>query len=88
MVATKRLPSGGQKGLIIYSDDTLLPTFSSFFVKLLYIKMSSGLLILQLFYRGESCIWTRYVRLKDAEYDMLFFVKSDKLSESDGRGQQ
>ena len=50
--------------------------------------MSSGLLILQLFYRGERCIWTRYVRLKDAEYDMLFFVKSDKLSESDGRGQQ
>ena len=50
--------------------------------------MSSGLLILQLFYRGEKCIWTRYVRLKDAEYDMLFFVKSDKLSESDGRGQQ
>ena len=32
VVATKRLPSGGQKGLIIYSDDTLLhPTFSSFF---------------------------------------------------------
>ena len=88
-MATKRLPSGGQKGLIIYSDDTLPPTFSSFFFKLLYIKMSSGLLILQLFYRGEKCIWTRYVRLKDAEYDMLFFfVKSDKLSESGGRGQE
>ena len=52
VVATKRLPSGGQKGLIIYSDDTLLPTFFSLFIFYFQIALYQNvqcLLILQLF---------------------------------------